>query len=53
MTDNAPIKVLLVEDNPGDARLAQEVLADAGSGRFEVVHAVRLSDALELLSSDN
>jgi signal transduction histidine kinase len=50
MTDNAPIKVLLVEDNPGDARLAQEVLADAGSGRFEVVHAARLSDALELLA---
>ena len=49
MTDSAPINVLLVEDNPGDARLAQEVLADAGSGRFEIVHAARMSDALELL----
>lgn len=47
---NAPIKVLLVEDNPGDARLIQEMLADAANARFTLVHADRLSAALETLA---
>jgi two-component system, chemotaxis family, response regulator Rcp1 len=29
MTDAKPIEILLIEDNPGDARLAQEALRDA------------------------
>ncbi|HTM10009.1 MAG TPA: ATP-binding protein [Verrucomicrobiae bacterium] len=48
----APIKVLLVEDNPGDARLLKEELADAGGAGFEVTHAVRLSAALERLQRE-
>ena len=45
------IRVLLVEDNPGDARLLQESVADVGaSGLINLVHVERLSDALERLS---
>ena len=45
MTD-APVRILLVEDNPGDARLLRFTLAEAESLRFELVHAARLSEAL-------
>lgn len=38
------IKVLLIEDNPGDARLIQEMLSSA---TFELVWANRLSTGLE------
>ncbi|MEX0804805.1 MAG: response regulator, partial [Candidatus Binatia bacterium] len=44
-----PIKVLLIEDNPGDARLLREYLHEAGSSQFELVHADRLSEALTRL----
>jgi len=44
------IRVLLVEDNPGDARLIHELLAEV-EGRFELVIATRLSEALEQLAS--
>ena len=33
MTERTPIRLLLVEDNPGDARLVHEHLADADGGR--------------------
>ena len=41
------VRILLVEDNPGDARLIRELLRDAGSLRCEVVHEQRLSGARE------
>jgi diguanylate cyclase len=41
--------VLLVEDNRGDARLVQELLKDADSGRFDVAHVERLSEARQWL----
>ena len=41
-----PVRILLVEDNPGDARLIRETLRDA-SLRFELAHAARLDEALE------
>lgn len=46
MTDG-PVRILLVEDNPGDARLLRFTLAEAESLRFALVHAVRLSEALD------
>ncbi|MFP3975951.1 MAG: ATP-binding protein [Dehalococcoidia bacterium] len=43
------ITVLLVEDNPGDARLIREVLAEGATASYNVEHADRLSTALQLL----
>ncbi len=47
-----PIKVLLVEDNPGDARLTRMALSEAASARFNVTHVERLSEALQCLAED-
>ncbi len=49
---DSPIKILLVEDNPGDARLLQLTLAEADSGRFELTHVSTLSEGLERLTED-
>ncbi|HEX5870708.1 MAG TPA: ATP-binding protein [Longimicrobium sp.] len=46
MTDRH-VRILLVEDNPGDARLLRFTLEEAQSLRFDLVHAARLSEALE------
>ena len=45
------IKVLLVEDNPGDARLVAEALREVGA-RFELTHVERLSDARKCLAQE-
>jgi len=44
-----PIKILLVEDNPGDARLLREILAEVTFTQFELAHVERLSEALKRL----
>jgi signal transduction histidine kinase len=44
-----PIKVLLVEDNLGDARLLYEGLEEALPEQFRMTHVRRLSEALEYL----
>ena len=41
-----PIRVLLLEDNPGDARLVQEALAEYAPGEFVITWVERLADAL-------
>ena len=43
--------VLLIEDNPGDARLLKEMLAEEPPAPFRLSCADRLSNAMELLSS--
>jgi len=43
------IKVLLVEDNLGDAGLLYEGLEEALPGQFQMTHVRRLSEALEYL----
>lgn len=40
-----PVRVLLVEDNAGDARLLRELLRDAPSFRHELTHVERLAEA--------
>jgi serine phosphatase RsbU (regulator of sigma subunit) len=46
-----PLSVLLIEDNPGDARLIQFMIRDAGSNLFEIEHVERLAHAFERLDS--
>jgi len=47
------IKVLLIEDNPGDARLLREMLIEAGINKFNLVHVKRISEGLNRLRQDN
>src|SRR6266850_2960548 len=49
---DSPIKVLLVEDNPGDARLLREALAEMAGAQFELTHAKRLGEALERFDTE-
>lgn len=46
---DTPIRALLVEDNPGDARLIQEMLEEVSSAPIELRYAERLSVALNLI----
>ena len=47
MSADSRIRALLIEDNPGDARLVREMLRDAGAGHavVDLAHAGRLADA--------
>ncbi len=47
-----PTTVLLVEDDPADARLIQDALAGTGNSLFRVEWVTRLSDALKRLGSE-
>lgn len=47
------MRVLLVEDNPGDARLVQEMAWEAGCSECELVHKERLGDAIEWLAGND
>ncbi len=45
------IPVLLVEDNPADARFVRELMAEARTLRFEVTHVERLDEAVRRLEA--
>ena len=45
-----PVRILLIEDNPGDARLIRELLREAGKSAFELECADLLSKGLERLA---
>jgi len=45
MTDASSQVLLLVEDNPGDARLFREMLEEQGSHDIELAHVERMCDA--------
>lgn len=46
------IKILLVEDNPGDARLLREALVETGLTLFKLEHVTRLADGLQRLAEE-
>jgi DNA-binding NtrC family response regulator len=46
------LRILLVEDQEGDARLAQEALADSRRAEFQVARVARLSEALARLEAE-
>jgi DNA-binding response OmpR family regulator len=48
-----PIRVVLVEDNPGDARLIGEMLSEVDFARFDLEWVDRLEPALQRLSVDS
>ena len=50
MSSEASIRVLLVEDNPGDARLVEILLSEVDAPRFAITHVERLAGAIECLS---
>jgi phosphoserine phosphatase RsbU/P len=45
------LRILLVEDNPGDARLIREHLADVASTAYHLTHAQDLADGLATLTT--
>ena len=45
-----PIRILLVEDNPGDAGLLRESLTEVESGRFDLTHVSTLSAGVGCLA---
>jgi signal transduction histidine kinase/DNA-binding NarL/FixJ family response regulator len=47
-----PNRILLVEDNPGDARLLREALKDVANYQFDLEQVERLGQALERLRSE-
>lgn len=47
---NAAIHILLVEDNPGDARLVVEMLREAQTAEFDLTHVVTVREAVDRLT---
>ncbi len=48
-----PIKVLLVEDNPGDVLLLQEFLSDVTSAKVNLIPVERVEEALNCLEKES
>ena len=46
------IRLLLIEDNPGDIRLIEIMLTDESAFNIEVIPATTISKAIEILSKD-
>jgi signal transduction histidine kinase len=51
MTKGA-IKILLIEDNPGDARIIKEILGEQKSSRFDLEWVDRLSEGIDHLENN-
>lgn len=52
-TEERPITVLVIEDNPGDARLIRVLLKDVQKDRFRDIQAGTLAKGMELMRNDN
>lgn len=46
------VRVLFIEDNPGDARLFQEMVRDRCDFRCEFVHVLSLKEGIEMIRQD-
>lgn len=46
------IKILLIEDNPGDEKSIREMLKEADDNLYEIVHTPRLDDGIKTLVGD-
>ena len=44
--------MLLIEDNPGDARLVKEMLVDAWANKFSLTHVRLIGEGLSLLRDE-
>ena len=51
--DESQIRVLLVEDDPADARLIEITLLKSERTKFDLTHVTRLGDALSRLTEDD
>ena len=51
MTD-PPLTILLIEDNPADARFVRELLVEAGVEAFRLIHVEKLSAAYQRLGEE-
>src|SRR5437867_2697636 len=49
----APIRALLIEDNPADAEIVREMLAEGARARFEIEVVERLGSGIEALHQDH
>jgi len=47
--NGVPTHILLVEDNPGDARILRELLAEGNADRFTLTHVDRLDTGIRCL----
>lgn len=47
-----PTKILLLEDNPGDARLLREALAESRESNFELTYSETVAECLESLHNN-
>lgn len=52
MTSQMLIKLLVVEDNPGDVRLLEETLKEEGGGNLDLLMATSMADAETILHSN-
>jgi len=50
--DKKMIHILLIEDNPGDAFIINEMLKEVYDNNFELVHFTRIKEGLEYLNED-
>ena len=48
-----PIKILLVEDNPGDARSILEMLNEKDNPHYDIFQTGRLDDGIKILVKDH
>ena len=47
------IKILLVEDNPGDARSIREMLNDTDNTHYDIFQTTRLDEGIKILIKDH